>query len=202
MGEWSLACLLIRLDDLTHALRHLCLQDPSKNLLQSSAFTYYVQSLLILNLTSDLAKAVKIRDDLLALPSSSSFSHVPAGSSSATSAAASLLSQGANGQPVRVIIDNASLTGAQLQQPEGRAWYGFWRLAGTVVKWFAFATIAVLVMEQAGTVKLGPTANEFEASKKDGGKIITFADVRGVDEAKEELQEIVDFRKRPPSCSP
>jgi hypothetical protein len=49
----------------------------------------------------------------------------------------------------------------------------------------AFATIAVLVMEQAGTIKLGPTVNEFEAGGKDGGKVIKFEDVRGVDEAKD-----------------
>lgn len=56
-----------------------------------------------------------------------------------------------------------------------------------------FATIAVLVMEQAGTVKLGPSVNEFE-STKDGGKVVKFDDVKGCEEAKDELQEIVEFR--------
>ena len=48
----------------------------------------------------------------------------------------------------------------------------------------AFATVAVLVMEQAGTLKLGPQANEFNAGE-DGGKVVKFADVCGVEEAKE-----------------
>lgn len=43
-------------------------------------------------------------------------------------------------------------------------------------------------------VKLGPTVNEFEASKQEGGKVIKFEDVKGVDEAKDELREIVEFR--------
>lgn len=51
-------------------------------------------------------------------------------------------------------------------------------------------------MEQAGTVKLGPSVNEFE-STKDGGKVVKFDDVKGCEEAKDELQEIVEFRAWP-----
>lgn len=53
-----------------------------------------------------------------------------------------------------------------------------------LVSSLAFATVAVLVMEQAGTLKLGPQANEFNAGE-DGGKVVKFEDVRGVEEAKE-----------------
>jgi hypothetical protein len=55
-------------------------------------------------------------------------------------------------------------------------------------------------MEQAGTVKLGPSVNEFE-STKDGGKVVKFDDVKGCEEAKDELQEIVEFRASRPSLA-
>ncbi|KAL7413744.1 P-loop containing nucleoside triphosphate hydrolase protein [Mrakia frigida] len=185
--------------------------DPSKKLLHSNeAFSHYISSLLLLNRNLDLTKAVRIRDDLLLaspLPTNASTSSFNATTSSASatspsssSDASTLLSGTASaaGAPIHVIVDNA-----EIGKAEGggwKAWPIFWRTIGGTLKFLAFATVAVLVMEQAGTLKLGPTANEFTAGQ-DGGKVVKFADVRGVEEAKEELQEVVEFLKDPEKFS-
>lgn len=135
-------------------------------------------------------------------------SSASATSPSSSSDASTLLSGTASaaGAPIHVIVDNA-----EIGKAEGggwKAWPIFWRTIGGTLKFLgesrtqlkllepiintdkvvficaAFATVAVLVMEQAGTLKLGPTANEFTAGQ-DGGKVVKFADVRGVEEAKE-----------------
>lgn len=183
---------------------------------------------MLLNQSSNVNKAIKIRDDLLqrhSSPSSSSFAapsppptvaqeYLAQAKLPATGLGGVATGVGADGkgEPVHVVVD---------EKKEG--WFtgrSFWYAVGTGIKWFGeppaffsrhafpstltdkkcttfcppgFATIAVLVMEQAGTVKLGPSVNEFESSK-DGGKVVKFADVQGVEEAKDELQEIVEFR--------
>lgn len=49
-----------------------------------------------------------------------------------------------------------------------------------------------LFLEQTNLLKTGPRASEFEPVE---GKVVKFSDVQGVDEAKEELQEVVEFLK-------
>ena len=55
-----------------------------------------------------------------------------------------------------------------------------------------FLVLMSLFLEQTNLLKTGPRASEFEPVE---GKVVKFADVQGVDEAKEELQEVVEFLK-------
>ncbi|CED84429.1 atp-dependent peptidase [Phaffia rhodozyma] len=200
--------------------------DPTRKLFHHpSAFPLYMSSLLALSQSDSIPKALRIREDLLlrntspsttssfagyspyaSNPSSSSGSanswDDAAGSPAAAAGVASTASGtsasplgGSGKEPVHVVVDS---------QARDQSWRGtrpLWFAVGTAIKWFGFATIAVLIMEQAGMVKLGPSVNEFEASKQEGGKIIKFVDVKGVDEAKDELREIVEFLKDPEKFS-
>lgn len=55
-----------------------------------------------------------------------------------------------------------------------------------------FLVMMSLFLEQSNLLKTGPRASEFEPVQ---GKTVKFSDVQGVDEAKEELQEVVEFLK-------
>jgi hypothetical protein len=203
--------------------------DPSRKLFHSSeAFSVYVSSLLALNEIGSVQKAMKIREDLIQAggSSSSTSSANPSSSSSGTTAFPSSAPSSAQPATVSPAIGaqdatlnpasaaaatattaTASSSPATTEPTKASSWQdrlgsssGVFRFLGTTVKWFAIATIVVLVMDQAQLVKLGPSPNEFEPSK-DGQKTVTFADVRGVDEAKDELQEIVDFLRDPEKFS-
>jgi ATP-dependent metalloprotease len=63
---------------------------------------------------------------------------------------------------------------------------------------FVIFTIISMVMENTGLLKAGPGPAEFEPEE---GKAVKFADVHGVEEAKAELQEIVEFLKNPEKFS-
>ncbi|KJA27218.1 hypothetical protein HYPSUDRAFT_63481 [Hypholoma sublateritium FD-334 SS-4] len=59
---------------------------------------------------------------------------------------------------------------------------------------FFFLVILSVFFENSGLMKAGPRQSQFQPSE---GKAVTFADVHGVDEAKEELQDVVAFLKDP-----
>ncbi|KAF8201840.1 ATP-dependent peptidase [Pholiota molesta] len=59
---------------------------------------------------------------------------------------------------------------------------------------FFFLVILSVFFENTGFMKAGPRQSQFQPSE---GKTVTFSDVHGVDEAKEELQDVVAFLKDP-----
>lgn len=54
------------------------------------------------------------------------------------------------------------------------------------------------MLENTGLIKAGPQQAEFEVQQ---GKTYKFSDVHGVDEAKDELREVVEFLKDPTKFS-
>ncbi|KIY70919.1 ATP-dependent peptidase [Cylindrobasidium torrendii FP15055 ss-10] len=63
---------------------------------------------------------------------------------------------------------------------------------------FMFLVFFSVLIENTGFAKNGPRAQEFEPSED---TTVKFSDVHGVDEAKEELKDIVEFLKDPESFS-
>ncbi|KDR81608.1 hypothetical protein GALMADRAFT_239667 [Galerina marginata CBS 339.88] len=59
---------------------------------------------------------------------------------------------------------------------------------------FFFLVILSVFFENSGFMKAGPRQSQFEPTE---GKAVLFSDVHGVDEAKEELQDVVAFLKDP-----
>ncbi|KAF9653112.1 ATP-dependent metallopeptidase Hfl [Thelephora ganbajun] len=59
---------------------------------------------------------------------------------------------------------------------------------------FIVVTLLSVMLDNTGFIKAGPKQSEFEPQP---GKTVKFSDVQGVDEAKEELQDVVEFLKDP-----
>lgn len=71
-------------------------------------------------------------------------------------------------------------------------------IAVMLVSSFFFLVILSVFFENSGLMKAGPRQTQFEPAE---GKAVKFSDVHGVDEAKEELQDIVQFLKDPAAFS-
>ncbi|KZT61539.1 ATP-dependent metallopeptidase Hfl [Calocera cornea HHB12733] len=96
---------------------------------------------------------------------------------------------GIKGNPIHVVME----------EPKGAMFWKFLRFVGmTLLYGFFILTVLSLVLENSGLLKAGPRQTEFEPTP---GKTVTFSDVQGVDEAKHELQEIVEFLKDPTKFS-
>ncbi|RDB21001.1 Mitochondrial inner membrane i-AAA protease supercomplex subunit YME1 [Hypsizygus marmoreus] len=67
-------------------------------------------------------------------------------------------------------------------------------VALVLVSSFFFLVILSVFFENTGFMKAGPRQSQFEPTE---GKTVKFSDVHGVDEAKDELQDVVQFLKDP-----
>ncbi|OCF45519.1 ATP-dependent metalloprotease [Kwoniella heveanensis CBS 569] len=82
--------------------------------------------------------------------------------------------------------------------PQANAWRAVRWLAGFILWGFIILTVMSMIMENTGLLKAGPGPAEFEPEE---GKVVKFSDVHGVEEAKAELEEIVEFLKNPEKFS-
>ncbi|WWD20836.1 hypothetical protein CI109_105313 [Kwoniella shandongensis] len=82
--------------------------------------------------------------------------------------------------------------------PQMNAWRAVRWVAGFLLWGFIILTVMSMVMENTGLLKAGPGPMEFEPEE---GKVVKFSDVHGVEEAKAELEEIVEFLKNPEKFS-
>lgn len=109
---------------------------------------------------------------------------------SSTDGVSDLEGRGQKTNPVHVIVE----------QPSG-TW--MWSIAKNILLiglWgFIALTILSIVLENSGLMKTGTNVAEFEQDQ--GAKPVKFSDVHGVDEAKEELRDIVQFLKDPQAFS-
>lgn len=186
----------------------MCEYDPSSPLLHSAdAFQLYLSSLVKLGQTANVNKAVETREELLVahpLPES------PVPQPSSQDLAQSVLAQSTAPQTTTGSISQADMAKllARFNGGEGHtpiqvsiidrkgAWiprtirFVCYLLAGS----FFFLVVLSVFFENTGFMKAGPKQSQFEPTE---GKTVTFGDVHGVDEAKEELQDVVQFLKDP-----
>ncbi|KAL5490402.1 YME1 [Sanghuangporus weigelae] len=86
-----------------------------------------------------------------------------------------------------------------IAEPRGEFWKKIIRtLAFVGMGGFLILVVLSLFLENTNLLKTGPRAAEFEPMK---GNIVKFSDIHGVDEAKEELKDVVDFLKDPAAFS-
>lgn len=194
--------------------------EASVALLRSpDAFELYTNALAQSGRMSELGRAVRTRDEriaaagIAAAPSASQIlsqvqGQSPASTPSATpsilnsTSAASPLATGTAPGAAPGAVPGSPLQPIYVQlapaTPTSTAWRTVRWLLGMLLWGFVLLTIMSMVMESTGLLKAGPGPAEFEPEE---GKVVKFSDVHGVEEAKNELQEVVEFLKNPEKFS-
>ncbi|KAI9017948.1 peptidase family M41-domain-containing protein [Phycomyces nitens] len=95
----------------------------------------------------------------------------------------------AKANPVHVIVEEA---------PKYMLWRALRWVGVTVTYAFCILTVISLALDNSGMLKAPTPQTEYEANMH---KPVKFDDVQGVDEAKQELEEIVQFLKNPQKFS-
>lgn len=158
-------------------------------LASDQAFELYLAALSKTGRANAIAAAVRRRDEVLATLPKSEMSSPAKAPAAAPATAASLLTagdeMGGRARPIHVVMEESR------QLTAGRV---IRTLGVTALYAFCILTVLSLVLENSGLMKAGSQPMEFEP---EDGKTVKFEDVKGVDEAKHELEEIVEFLRNP-----
>ncbi|KAI9633435.1 ATP-dependent peptidase [Dioszegia hungarica] len=114
-------------------------------------------------------------------------------SSSSSSAGTSPASASGTGTPLSPLYVQLAPPTSQFTPAKAFRW-----LLGAMFWAFILLTVFSMVMENTGLLKAGPGPVEFEAEE---GKVVRFSDVHGCEEAKAELEEVVEFLRNPDKFS-
>ncbi|KAF7304881.1 ATP-dependent peptidase [Mycena kentingensis (nom. inval.)] len=197
----------------------MCEFDPSSPLLHSGeAFRLYLTCLVNTGQSGSVFPAIRRRDSLIAanpLPANTTVDPSPATSPDGVKAPATTLTDshliaqsvlanagqpGANGSFSHRLSSTLESRGPLDPIPvviqQNKSWgQSFARFAlGLAVGSFFLLLILSVFFENTGLMKVGPGKSQYEPTE---GKSVKFGDVHGVDEAKEELQDVVEFLKDP-----
>eukprot|EP00041_Stephanoeca_diplocostata_P007113 m.98077 g.98077 ORF g.98077 m.98077 type:complete len:710 (+) comp16738_c0_seq2:201-2330(+) len=82
-----------------------------------------------------------------------------------------------------------------IQEPSARA--QFWKFIRSIITLLIVLAAVNQIMDERGLGGKGPMGHQEIAPEKDAHHVVTFDDVQGADEAKEELQEVVAFLRNP-----
>jgi ATP-dependent metalloprotease len=113
-------------------------------------------------------------------------------SSSVGAAAVNAASRGAKGEPIHVIVTESSFSYV-FKWVKFLLWYA-------VIVYLSFVVVTV-VIESLSSFRRGPGGAKGDAEVKPEKQTARFSDVHGCDEAKEELQEVVEFLRAPENFS-
>ncbi|KAG8957268.1 hypothetical protein FRC03_010298 [Tulasnella sp. 419] len=199
----------------------MCEFDPKSPLLRSDeAFETYLKALVMTKQAASVAPAVARREALMAANPPEPESTVSEGSTSTEQVPLSRSQQIANtvlADPSLKIASTIKLASTTdnlrnalrstasgdksnpvhvvVEESKGFMLWRAVRFVGlSLLYGFIALTILSLLLENSGLLKAGPQQKEWEPAT---GKTVKFSDVHGVDEAKHDLQEIVEFLKDP-----
>ncbi|KAF7322974.1 ATP-dependent peptidase [Mycena chlorophos] len=199
----------------------MCEFDPASPLLHSSeAFRLYLTCLVNTAQASSVFPAIRRRETLLAAhpltaPAPAAQGDAAAATNADTAPISTLSESQLIGQSVLASAGQPGVNGSfshrlsttldgrsgpldpipvviQSNKSWGQSLIRF--VLGLLVASFFFLIILSVFFENTGLMKAGPSKSQFEATD---GKTVKFSDVHGVDEAKEELVDVVEFLKEP-----
>ncbi|KAJ7109374.1 peptidase family M41-domain-containing protein [Mycena epipterygia] len=171
----------------------MCEFDPSSPVLHSSeAFRLYLTCLVNTGQPASVFPAVRRRDALIAAHPLATVADAVKESADVDSSSDSP----AVTSPPTPTLTESQIIGQSVLASRGQpgASDSFSHRLSTALESRVFLVILSVFFENTGLMKAGPAKAQFEPTE---GKTVKFSDVHGVDEAKEELQDVVEFLKDP-----